>query len=172
MRRGTPSDRSTNQSNRVFAELADLDVKYEIIECDPKFSDTRVFCERYGYSLHQSANVILVVGKSEPQQFAACVLLATSRLDLNHCVRKRMGVRRVSFAPPETVLRLTQMDIGGITALGLPKSLPIWIDHRVMLSTFIILGGGNRAIKLKISPMVFKLIDRATIVENLASMPS
>ena len=158
-------------ASRVFAALKDLDVRHEIIECNPELSDTRVFCEHYGYSLEQSVNVIVAVGKSEPRQFVVCVLLATSRLDINHCVRQRMGVRRASFASPEETQRMTGMEIGGVTALGLPQSLPLWVDHRVMEPEFIILGGGSRSIKLKISPDFFQRIDNVTIVEGLASIP-
>ena len=158
-------------SSGVFATLKDLDVIHEIIECDPELSDTQVFCEHYGYSLEESANVIVAVGKSEPRQFVACVLLATSRLDINHYVRKRLGVRRASFASAEETKKMTGMEIGGVTVFGLPESLPIWVDHRVMEPKFIILGGGSRSIKLKISPDVFRRIDNAIIVEDLASIP-
>ena len=158
-------------ASRVFAALKDLGVRHEIIDCNPELSDTRVFCEQYGYSLEHSVNVIIAVGKSEPRQFVACVLLATSRLDINHCVRQRMGVRRVSFASPEETQRITGMEIGGVTAFGLPQSLPLWVDHRVMKPKFIILGGGSRSIKLKISPDVFQRIDNASIVEGLALIP-
>ena len=160
-----------DQTSRALTALANLGIKHEIIECNPELSDTQVFCEHYGYSLAQSANVIVAVGKSEPRQFAACVLLATTRLDINHCVRQRMGVRRASFASPEETRTMTGMEIGGVTALGLPQSLPLWVDQRVMESDFIILGGGSRSIKLKISPDVFHRIDNAIIVEGLASIP-
>ena len=66
---------------------------------------------------------------------------------------------------------MTGMEIGGVTALGLPQSLPLWVDHRVMEPEFIILGGGTRSIKLKISPDFFQRIDNVTIVEGLASIP-
>jgi prolyl-tRNA editing enzyme YbaK/EbsC (Cys-tRNA(Pro) deacylase) len=161
---------NTSQSGGVLAALKNLDMGHEIIECDPELSDTQVFCEHYGYSLEESANVIVAVGKSEPRQFVACVLLATSRLDINHCVRKRLGVRRASFASAEETKKITGMEIGGVTVFGLPESLPIWVDHRVMEPEFIILGGGNRSIKLKISPDVFQRIGNAIIVEGLASI--
>ena len=163
---------NTSPSSSVLAALKDLDVIHEIIECDPELSDTQVFCEHYGYSLEESANVIVAVGKSEPRQFVACVLLATSRLDINHRVRKKLGVRRVSFASAEETKTMTGMDIGGVTVFGLPESLPIWVDHRVMESEFIILGGGSRSIKLKISPDVFQRIHNAIVVESLASIPN
>ena len=85
-------------SSGVLAALKDLDMRHEIIECDPELSDTQVFCKHYGYSLEESANVIVAVGKSEPRQFVACVLLATSRLDINHCVRKKLGERNSPYA--------------------------------------------------------------------------
>ena len=158
-------------SNRVLAVLKQLDIDFEVINCDPALADTQRFCEHYGYPLANSANVIIAVGKSEPRQFAACVLLATTRLNINRCVRKRFGVRRASFASPEETRKLTGMDIGGITALGLPESLPVWVDHQVMEMDYIILGGGSRSIKLKLAPEVFRQIQNIAIVEELVIIP-
>ncbi len=71
---------------------------FEIVACDPELADTAQFCEAYGYTLDDSANTIVVVGKSEPRVYAACVVLATTRLDVNKVVRKRLGTRKASFA--------------------------------------------------------------------------
>ena len=156
-------------SNRVLTTLKQLGVSFEVIDCDPAFADTQIFCEHYGYSLANSANVIVVVGKSKPRQFAACVLLATTRLDINQCVRKRFNVRRASFASPEETKNLTGMEIGGVTVFSLPKSLPVWVDHRIMERKYIILGGGNRSLKL--TPEVLRKIQNIDIVEGLAISP-
>jgi len=96
------------------------------------------------------------------------VLLATTRLDVNKCVRKKMGVKKCSFASADETKALTGMEIGGVTALGLPESLPLWIDSKVMQCDYIILGGGSRSIKIKVSPAVFDLTPNTEIVEGLA----
>jgi len=54
---------------------------------DPAFADTAAFCERYGYPADRAGNTIVVASKKEPRQYAACVVLATTRLDVNHAVR-------------------------------------------------------------------------------------
>ena len=74
----------------------------EVIDCDPALADTAAFCAAYGYALDDSANAILVAGRVEPPVYAVCVVLATTRLDVNRTVRKRLGVRKASFAPAET----------------------------------------------------------------------
>jgi len=96
------------------------------------------------------------------------VVLATTKLDVNKCVRKKMGVKKSSFASAEETQALTGMQIGGVTALGLPADLPLWVDSRVMQCEYIILGGGSRSIKIRISPQVFGLTPNTEIVENLA----
>jgi prolyl-tRNA editing enzyme YbaK/EbsC (Cys-tRNA(Pro) deacylase) len=138
------------------------------MDCDPALADTAQFCAHYKIPLESSANVIIAAGKSDPRQYAACVVLATTKLDVNKCVRKKMGVKKSSFASAEETQALTGMQIGGVTALGLPADLPLWVDSRVMQCEYIILGGGSRSIKIRISPRVFGLTPNTEIVENLA----
>lgn len=142
--------------------------EYEIMDCDPDLADTVVFCQHYGYAMEDSANAILVKSKTGEEQFVACVLLATTRLDVNRTIRKKMGVRKVSFADPAETRRMTGMDLGGVTPPGLPAALPLWVDARVMARPFIILGAGTRAAKIRISPEYFRPLPNVEIVEGLA----
>ena len=152
----------------VFVEtLESLAVDYEIVACDPALADTAQFCEAYGYALEDSANTIVVVGKSNPPMYAACVVLATTRLDVNKVVKKRLGVRGASFARSEDIERLTGMAIGGVTPFGLPSDLPLWVDSRVMERPQIILGGGSRDRKVLAPPKILTLLG-AVVVEGLA----
>jgi prolyl-tRNA editing enzyme YbaK/EbsC (Cys-tRNA(Pro) deacylase) len=153
---------------KVLAALKDLGIEHQVMDCDPELADTALFCEHYGIPPEVSANVIIAVGKSDPRQYAACVLLATTRLDVNKCVRKKMGVKKCSFASAEETRALTGMEIGGVTALGLPASLPLWVDSKVMQPDYIILGGGSRSIKIKISPAIFNLTPNTEVIEGLA----
>ena len=153
---------------KVLATLQSIGIEHEVMECDPELADTALFCEHYDIPAEVSANVIIAAGKSDPRQYAACVLLATTRLDVNKCVRKKMGVKKCSFASAEETKALTGMEIGGVTALGLPESLPLWVDSKVLKCDYIILGGGSRSIKIKISPAVFELTPNTEIVEGLA----
>src|SRR5437870_12438836 len=140
----------------VVAELVSkLGVPYELIEIDPAFADTAVFCEKYGYTLDRSCNTIIVASKKEPKKFVACVVLAHTRLDVNKRVTKLMGVPKASFASAEEMMELTGMQVGGVTPFSLPAGLPLYIDEKIIGLEWIILGGGGRAIKIKISPAVF-----------------
>lgn len=151
--------------------LESLAVDYEIVPCDPALADTAQFCEAYGYALEDSANTIVVAGKSDPPVYAACVVLATTRLDVNKAVRNKLGVRGASFARSEDIERLTGMAIGGVTPLGLPPDMPLWVDSRVMGRARIILGGGSRDRKVLASPEIFGELG-AVVVEGLAKDPS
>jgi prolyl-tRNA editing enzyme YbaK/EbsC (Cys-tRNA(Pro) deacylase) len=158
-------------SDEFVETLESLAVDYEIVACDPALADTAQFCEAYGYALEDSANTIVVTGKSNPPVHAACVVLATTRLDVNKVVKKRMGVRRASFARGEEIERLTGMAIGGVTPIGLPSDLPLWVDNRVMERTRIILGGGSRDRKVFAPPEILTALG-AVVVEGLAKDPS
>ena len=132
----------------VQQQLDRLDVPYEIFPCDPALADTANFCAAYGFKPEDSANTILVIGKSDPPVYAACVVLSHTRLDVNKVVRQRLGTRKASFAPAEETRAITGMEIGGVTVFGLPAELPIWVDARVMRRERIILGGGSRSTKV------------------------
>jgi prolyl-tRNA editing enzyme YbaK/EbsC (Cys-tRNA(Pro) deacylase) len=155
----------------VRRQLDALGVPYEIVPCDPALADTAAFCATYGYALEDSANTILVVGKSEPPAYAACVVLATTRLDVNRTVRQRLGARRASFASPEETRALTGMELGGVTVFGLPPGLPIWVDARVAQRERIVLGGGSRSFKVVAAPAILLALPGVEVVEGLATEP-
>jgi prolyl-tRNA editing enzyme YbaK/EbsC (Cys-tRNA(Pro) deacylase) len=152
----------------VRRALEATDLPYEALACDPEFADTAAFCERYGVAPRDSANAIVVVGKGEPRRYACCVVLATTRLDVNGAVRRRFDVRKASFASAEETRELTGMLIGGVTPLALPADLPVWVDERVMRRVSVVLGGGSRSQKIRVSPELFRRMPNAEIVPDLA----
>lgn len=152
----------------VAEALATLNIEHEAIECDPTLADTADFCAHYGYTADQSANTLLVGSTKGDPVFACCVVLANCRLDVNKTVRKKLGVRRLSFANPEVTKQLTGMELGGVTPFALPDTLPLWIDSRVMQCEKIILGGGNRSSKVLMPPAGLSNVPNAEVVEGLA----
>jgi prolyl-tRNA editing enzyme YbaK/EbsC (Cys-tRNA(Pro) deacylase) len=145
-----------------------LGVPFEVIPCHPESADTAAFCARYGYPAERAANTIVVATKKEPKQYAACVVLATTRLDVNHAVRDLLGAAKCSFASPEEMRMLTGMTVGGVTAFGLPEGLPLFVDAQVMGLDWIILGTGGRNGKIRIAPEVFHRLPGTRVVEGLA----
>jgi prolyl-tRNA editing enzyme YbaK/EbsC (Cys-tRNA(Pro) deacylase) len=107
---GAAADRRVEEA--VRRALDDMGAPYEALACDPAFADTAAFCEHYGVAPEDSVNTIVVAGKGEPRRYVACAVLATTRLDVNGAVRKRLGVRKASFASPEETRALTGMSSG------------------------------------------------------------
>ncbi|MEM7091576.1 MAG: YbaK/EbsC family protein [Actinomycetota bacterium] len=157
-------------SDSVIEELERLGVDYELVDCDPDLADTAAFCEAYGYSAEDSANAIVVVGKSDPPVFAMCLVLADSRLDVNKVVRKKLGTRKCSFASADQTIELTGMMIGGVTPFGVSGEMPLWIDARVMERERLIIGGGSRDRKLLVPPVTLAAHPRAEVVQDLAKV--
>ena len=153
---------------RLVAWLDPLGADYELFACDPDLADTAAFCEAYGFAPEDSANTIVVIGKTDPPRFAACVTLAPYRLNVNRTVRDRLGTRKASFAAAEQTAALTGMQIGGVTVFGLPDGLPIWVDSRVMERERIVLGGGSRSAKVVGPPSLLLALDGAEVVDDLA----
>jgi prolyl-tRNA editing enzyme YbaK/EbsC (Cys-tRNA(Pro) deacylase) len=158
---------------RIVAQLGsdDPSLDVEIIDCDPELADTAQFVEAYGYTLDQSANTLVVIGKSDPPVYVACVVLANTRLDVNKVVRKKLGVKKCSFAASDITEQLTGMTVGGVTPIGLSEHMPLWIDSRVMDRERIVLGGGSRSCKVVGAPQVLTSLPNVEVVDDLAKDP-
>lgn len=152
----------------VLATLSATGAPYEVIEIDPALADTADFVGAYGYSLDESANCILVASRDDPPQVAACLVLATTRLDVNKRVRRLMGVRKLSFAPPDLVRDLTGMQIGGVTPFALPDDVPLYLDARIRELDRAIVGGGSRRLKVLVAPAALEVLPGAVWIDGLA----
>jgi prolyl-tRNA editing enzyme YbaK/EbsC (Cys-tRNA(Pro) deacylase) len=152
----------------VIDALDQTGVPYELLDCDPDFADTAAFCRRYGVRPEESANTIVVVGKTEPRRYCACVVTATTRLDVNGTVRRLLDAKKASFAGADETRELTGMLIGGVTAVALPEGMPLYVDTAVMEQESVVIGGGSRGLKVRVSPELFRKLANATVVDGLA----
>jgi len=148
--------------------LAQYEITYTVLECLPELADTATFCEHYHVALDQAANTILVASrKVEPTRYAVCVVLATTRLDVNQKVCELLGVKKASFADGETTVARTGMLIGGVTAIGI-TDIPIYIDSTVIQPEQVVMGGGNRSSKLLLDPHELLKLPNVGVIEGLA----
>lgn len=156
----------------VAAALATLDpaeaARCGVAEIDPDLADTAAFCETYGSPLDVSANCVVVAGKRGGEtRYAACMVLATTRADVNGVVRKRLDVRKASFAPMDDAVELTGMAYGGITPLGLPSDWPLLIDGAVAATNEVVIGSGVRHSKLIVPGELLTKLPSAEVIEGL-----
>jgi prolyl-tRNA editing enzyme YbaK/EbsC (Cys-tRNA(Pro) deacylase) len=136
---------------------------------DPDLADTAAFCERYGVSPAESANCVVIVGRREGElRYAACVILATTRADVNNVARRALDVRKASFAATEVAVAETGMEYGGITPIGLPASWPILVDAAVVATPNVVIGSGLRTSKLALPGKALATLPCATVIEALA----
>ncbi len=121
----------------------------QVAPIDPTLADTAAFCTAYDVSLGASANCVVVAGRrGDVTTYAAVMVLATHRADVNGVVRKHLGVRKISFAPHEDAVRLTGMEFGGITPVGLPDGWPVLVDEAVVAAGEVVVGSGLRRSKV------------------------
>ena len=121
----------------------------QVAPIDPDLADTEAFCAAYGVTLAESANCVVVSGKrGDEVRQAACLVLATTRADVNGVVRRRLDARKASFAPLEQTVQDTGMEFGGITPLGLPNGWPVLVDPAVVAADHVVVGSGVRRSKL------------------------
>lgn len=152
----------------VAVALSESKIESKILSCDPDYADTAAFNDKYGFSPEQSANTILVASKKvDPVKYAVCVVLASTRLDVNKTVTKLLGVRKASFADADTTKQMTGMEIGGVTAIGI-SGLPIYVDRQVMAQPEVVMGGGNRTSKIIINPQDLTKLPNVALVDDLA----
>ena len=137
---------------------------------DPDVADTAAFCETYGVAMEDSANCVVIAGRrGDVTRYAACVVLATTRADVNGVVRKRLDARKASFAPMEDAVTLTGMEFGGITPIGLPQAWPILVDGAVLDREVAVIGSGLRRSKIALPSAALTQVPGFEVIEGLAS---
>ena len=120
-----------------------------VVEIDPAVSDTASTQREYGLAVEALANCVVVGGKREgSERLAACVVLASTRADVNGAVRRYLDVRKASFLAMERAVELTGMEYGGITPIGLPPDWPVLVDRRVVETAVVLIGSGVRRSKI------------------------
>jgi len=155
---------------KALAALADPDaVGVGVAEIDPTLADTAAFCEAYGSPTDGSANCVIVAGRrGETTRYAACLVLASTRADVNGLVRKRLDARKASFAPMDDAVALTGMEYGGICPVGLPEDWPILVDAAVAACPAIVIGSGVRHSKLALPGSLAARLPAAEVTDHLA----
>jgi prolyl-tRNA editing enzyme YbaK/EbsC (Cys-tRNA(Pro) deacylase) len=153
---------------KVLGHLTSLGVEYQELTCDPDLADTAAFCAAYGVPPDRTANTILVASRRPEGKFVACVVLATTRLDVNGIVRRRLDVKKTSFASADETVAMTGMMIGGVTPFGLGQEMMVWIDRLVMVPEWIVIGAGTRSAKIRLAPVGLTRIATAEVVNDLA----
>lgn len=139
-----------------------------VAEIDPALADTETFCAAYGVDPTASANCVVVAGRrGELVRHAACLVLATSRADVNGVVRRRLDARKASFAPLEETVAATGMEFGGITPLGLPSDWPVLVDPAVLSAAQVVVGSGLRRSKLVLAGAVVADLPGAEVLPGL-----
>lgn len=147
--------------------------KVGVVEIDPQLSDTAGFCEHYQVRMEQAANcVVLEAKRGEKTWFAACVILGSTRADVNGLARRTLDARKVSFAPMEKAVVETAMEYGAITPVGLPENWSILIDKAVADSEYVIIGSGIRKSKLAVPGSFLASLPNAQVLEGLGQLKS
>ncbi|NIH82920.1 YbaK/EbsC family protein [Amycolatopsis viridis] len=164
------TERTDLLAEPVAKALATLDdTQAGVVEIDPGLADTAAFCDAYSSPLSASANCVVVSGKRAGEvRFAAALVLATTRADVNGVIKRRLDVRKASFAPMDEAVELTGMAYGGITPVGLPADWPILIDKAVADSPELVIGIGTRGGKLLVTGELLASLPGAEVIEGLA----
>jgi prolyl-tRNA editing enzyme YbaK/EbsC (Cys-tRNA(Pro) deacylase) len=137
----------------------------QVSEINETLADTATFCEQYDISLDVSANCVIVEAKrGEKVWYAACMVLATTKADVNGTIRRYLDARKVSFAPMDMATSLSSMMYGGITPIGLPSDWPILVDSRVNDTEKVIIGSGLRKSKILVPGSLLATLPNATVL--------
>jgi prolyl-tRNA editing enzyme YbaK/EbsC (Cys-tRNA(Pro) deacylase) len=141
-----------------------------VVAIDPTFSDTAATQREFGLELDTLANCVVVGGKREgSERMAACVVLATTRADINGVVKRFLDVRKASFLPMERAVELTGMEYGGIAPIGLPAGWPVLVDRRVVETDVVVLGSGVRRSKILLPGAMVARLPGVQVIDGLAA---
>jgi prolyl-tRNA editing enzyme YbaK/EbsC (Cys-tRNA(Pro) deacylase) len=139
-----------------------------VAEIDPDLADTAAFCARYDVRVDRSANCVVLAARREGRSwFAACLVLATTRADVNNLAKKHLGASKISFAPMEAATAASAMEYGGIAPLGLPADWPVLIDEAVVAADRVIIGSGVRRSKISLPGAALAEIPNAAVLPGL-----
>ncbi len=157
-------------STLAALKTADLLDAVGVVEIDPAVSDTATTQKVFGLSMDALANCVIVGGKREGvESIAACLVLATGRVNVNNVVKRLLDVRKSSFLPQERAVELTGMEYGGITPIGLPTRWPIFVDRAVADADVVVIGSGVRRSKILLPGVVVSRIPGVRIIDGLCT---
>lgn len=151
---------------RVARAIQQHEIDATVLECDPNFADTAMFCQKYDLDPKQACNAIIVATRGDSIKYACCLVLATCKL-VNKTILTLLNTKRCSFATEEQTLQSTDMMIGGVTPIGI-EGMPIFVDSLVMEIDSIVLGGGNRSSKVLVTPNELLKLPDIKVIESLA----
>lgn len=155
--------------HRALTDWAPAPPDVLVAPIDPELADTAAFCQAYHVGLEESANCVVVAGRRAGQtRYAACVVLATTRADVNNAVRRHLDVRKASFAPTDDAVAHTKMEYGGIAPIGLPAGWPILIDPSVTATPYVIIGSGVRRSKIVLPGGALATLPGAVVLDGMA----
>jgi prolyl-tRNA editing enzyme YbaK/EbsC (Cys-tRNA(Pro) deacylase) len=151
----------------VSSSVVDNDLPDVLVcEIDATLADTAAFCKVYDIGMGVSANCVIVEAKrADKTWYAACMIVATDRADINGIIRRHLNARKISFAPMDQAVSMTGMEYGGITPIGLPADWPIIVDSRIGDVEKIIIGSGLRRSKLLVSGSLLALLPNAVVLD-------
>ncbi|HEY3561329.1 MAG TPA: YbaK/EbsC family protein [Kribbella sp.] len=133
---------------------------------DADLADTAAFCAEYDVPMAASANCVIVLGKRAGEEsYAAVLVLATDRADVNGVIRKHLGVRKISFAAQDDAVTRTGMEYGGITPIGLPADWPVLVDEAVVHAGQVVIGSGIRGSKILVDGAELAKLPTATVLD-------
>lgn len=137
-----------------------------VSKIDASLADTAAFCEHYSIGLDVSANCVIIEAKrADRTWYAACLVLATDKADVNGIIRRELDARKISFAPMDTATSLTKMEYGGITPIGLPEDWPILIDSKVLEHDHVVIGSGIRESKILVASAVLASLPNTKVMD-------
>jgi prolyl-tRNA editing enzyme YbaK/EbsC (Cys-tRNA(Pro) deacylase) len=139
-----------------------------VAEIDPGLADTAAFCKRYGVRMDRSANCVVLAARREGRSwFAACLVLATTRADVNGLAKRQLGASKISFAAMDAATAASAMEYGGITPIGLPADWPILIDEAVVAAGRVVVGSGVRRSKISLPGAALAELPNAVVLSGL-----
>ena len=144
-----PAARQTELLAAPVARAITATPSARVAPIDAELADTAAFCAAYDVAMESSANCVVVAGKRGGEvRYAAVLVLASMRADINGAVRRHLDVRKISFAPTDQAVELTGMEFGGITPIGLPADWPVLVDEAVVAAGDVVIGSGIRGSKV------------------------
>ena len=118
--------------------------------------------EKLGLDPATVFKTLVVSDEAMPARHALALVPAAEKLSFPNAA-KALGWKRAAMAKPADAQRLTGYVLGGISAFGTKRPLPVIVDASLLAHPLIHLSGGKRGMEIRVAPDDLVALLKATV---------
>lgn len=146
----------------AIRQLDSLGIRYDVREydVDEEHMDAESVAQMIGLPSEQVFKTLVARGDRN----GVCLAVVPGNAELDTRALARLtGNRRIDIVPVKEVQPLTGYVRGGVTALGLKKEFPVFVDQTIEQYDVISISAGVRGAQILLAPADYLRVVKATL---------